>query len=102
MNRYGLHGKLIATKGNREKLTEILLEASEIVKNAKGSHIYLISNDNEDENTVWVTEVWDSKDDHDNSLELDEVREFIKKAMPYVDGPPNKGHEFSVLGGLGI
>ena len=102
MNRYGLHGKLKATEGNGNKLAQILLEASALVSTAKGCHLYLVSKDQEDKDAVWVTEVWDSKEDHDNSLKVEGVRALISKAMPMLDGMPQKGQEFLVLGGAGI
>jgi len=101
-NRYGLHGKLTATAGNRDKLATILLEAAKLVATAKGCQLYFVSIDNEDENTVWVTEAWDSKEDHDNSLKVEGVRELIGQAMPILAGVPQKGQELQILGGAGI
>ncbi|QMU26603.1 putative quinol monooxygenase [Adhaeribacter radiodurans] len=102
MNKYGLHGKLKATSGNGEKLASILLEASKLVSTAPGCHLYIISKDNVDENAVWVTEIWDSKEDHDNSLLVAGVKELISQAIPLLDGKPEKGQELDVLGGAGI
>lgn len=102
MNKYGLHGKMVATAGNGKKLAEILLEASRLISNAKGCHLYFISKDKEDENAVWVTEVWDNKESHDDSLKAEGVRDLISRAMPIIRMPPQKGQELEVLGGLGI
>ena len=102
MKKYGLHGKLTATAGNGDALAEILLEASRLVSGAKGCHIYLVSRDVEDPESVWVTEVWDSVEDHDNSLKDDKVRALIGKAMPLLDGRPEKGLVMQVIGGKGI
>ena len=65
------------------------------VRNASG-----VSHSPDDADTVWVTEVWDSKEDHDNSLSVAGVRELIGKAIPILDGPPQKGQELNVIGGL--
>ena len=102
MNKYGLHGKLRATAGNGDQLAAILLKASKLVATAPGCHLYLISRDQDDPQAVWVTEVWDSKEDHDNSLNVEGVRELIAQAMPILDGLPQKGQELDVLGGTGI
>ena len=102
MGKYGLHGKLKAQPGKGEALSNILLEASNLVAQSKGCQVYLISTDNSQAETVWVTEVWDSKEDHDNSLKNEEVRALIGKAMPILDGMPEKGQELEVLGGLGL
>lgn len=101
-NKYLLHGKLTAKAGKRAQLAEILLEASKLVATAKGCQLYAISKDRNDENAVYVTEIWDSKDDHDNSLKVEGVRDLIMKAMPIVDGQPTKGQELEILGGAGI
>jgi quinol monooxygenase YgiN len=102
MNRYGLHGKLKAITGNGDKLVSILLEASKLVAAAKGCHLYIISKDKDEKDSVWITEVWDSKEDHDDSLKMASVRALIMQAMPILDGQPQKGQELEILGGAGI
>lgn len=79
-----------------------MLEASKRVSTAKGCKLYVIGKDENDENSVYVTEIWDSKDDHNNSLKVEGVRELIMKAMPILDGQPSKGQEIEILGGAGI
>lgn len=102
MNKYGLHGKLIATPGNADKLASILLQASELVSTAPGCRLYAVGKDATDKHAVWVTEIWDSKEDHANSLQVDGVRALIGQAMPLLDGMPTKGQELEILGGAGI
>tara|TARA_R110002049_G_scaffold266197_1_gene442430 strand:+ start:184 stop:489 length:306 start_codon:yes stop_codon:yes gene_type:complete len=100
MNKYGLHNKLTAIVGKADQLAEILIQASALVSPAKGCHLYAVSKDKTDEHSIWITEIWDSKEDHDNSLSLPGVRELIGQAMPILDGPPAKGQELEVLGGV--
>lgn len=102
MKKYGLHGKLKATAGNGDQLAAILLEAAKLVANAKGCYIYLISKDKHDPDAVWVTEVWASKEDHDNSLKAEGVRALIAQAIPILDRQPERGQELEILGGAGI
>ena len=102
MNKYGLHGKLTATAGNGDKLAAILLEASRLVSTAKGCRLYMVSKDNTDPEAVWITEAWDSKDDHDSSLQVAGVKELISQAMPLLNGRPEKGQELEIMGGAGI
>ena len=90
MSKYGLHGKLKAVTGSNEKLTQILIDASKLVSTAKGCHLYLISKDKTDNDSVWVTEVWDSKEDHDKSLNDEAVKALIFQAMPLIEGKPEK------------
>jgi len=102
MTKYGLHGQLNATEGNANKLADILIKASELVSTAKGCHLYVVGIDESDPNAVWVTELWDSKEDHDNSLKVAGVMELISQAMPLLDGKPKKGQELKILGGFPI
>ncbi len=102
MNKYGLQGALKAKAGKVENLAKILLKAAEMMSTAKGCNMYLISLDAEKNDLVWVTEVWDSKEDHDNSLQIDGVRELISTAMPLLDGNPQKGQQLKILGGYGF
>jgi quinol monooxygenase YgiN len=53
---YLLHGKLAAKKGNTEQLASILIEASKLVSSSKGCKLYVISGDENDSNSLWVTE----------------------------------------------
>lgn len=102
MNRYGLHGHLKTIEGKTQELAEILIKASELVSTAEGCKLYMVGTDETKANTVWITEIWDSKADHDNSLQVPGVRELIGQAMPLLDGPPTAGQELSFLGGFGV
>ena len=102
MSKYFLHGKLSAKAGNGQQLADILLEASKLVSQSSGCHFYLIGREKDHDNDVFVTELWDSKSDHDNSLNVEGVKELIMKAIPLLEGPPNKGQELSIIGGFGL
>lgn len=99
---YQFHGNLKAIKGNADKLANILLEASKEVSLLKGCKLYVISKDITENDKIWITEIWDSKEEHDNSLKLDSVKSLIGQAMPLLDGIPSGGQELSILGGYGI
>lgn len=102
MNKYALHGQLKAKEGKAKELADILLKASELISTAKGCRLYVVGLDPTTPNSVWVTEIWDSKEDHDDSLQTPGVRELIGTAMPLLDGVPISGQSLSVLGGFGI
>lgn len=99
---YQLHGNLRAKKDKGEELANILIEASQIVGSLKTCKLYIISLDKQENDLIWITEIWDSKEDHYNSLELDQVRVLISKALPLLAEMPNKGQEFEVIGGYGL
>jgi quinol monooxygenase YgiN len=54
-----------------------------------------------DENAIWITEVWDSKESHTASLTLPEVKAAIAKARPIIAG---FGDYFTTapVGGIGL
>ena len=99
---YGLHGKLTAQDGKGPQLSKILLEASALMQSAQGCHMYMVSIDPENPDAVWVTEIWESKEDHGNSLSINGVKELIGQAIPILEGRPQKGQELKILGGLGV
>ncbi len=102
MKPFALHNLLKAKPGQGDKLANILLEASKLIANANGCSLYMVSQDQQDTDAIWVTEVWQSEKDHELSLKIAGVSELIMKALPLLDGPPQKGNSLHVVGGFGI
>ena len=80
---YGLIAKMRAIPGKREQLIAVLVEGTATMP---GCYSYLVAQDQADENTIWVTEVWDSEASHDASLSLPAVKDTIAQAKPMVAG----------------
>jgi quinol monooxygenase YgiN len=99
---YLFQGKFNTKAGQADELVRILLEASNIVSAVKGCKVYAISKDARDPTAVYVTEIWASKEDHDNSLNTEGIRALINKALPLLDELPTPGQELEVVGGAGI
>lgn len=102
MNKYLLHGKLTASGGRGKQLADILLQAAQLMSSASGCRLYAVSRDPGEPDSVWVTEIWDTREDHDRSLHLPGVRELIGNALPLLDGSPKKGQELAIIGGTGV
>ena len=100
-NRYGLSGWLKAQEGRGAELGDLLLNAAKLMEGAKGCILYVVTRPVDDPDAIAVFEVWESKDDHDNSLKLPGVRDLIQQAMPILDGAP-EGTTLEVLGGKGL
>ena len=64
---YGLIGKFTAAPGKRDELLSALTDGSEPMP---GCLSYIIATDPSDENTIWITEVWDNKENHQASLNI--------------------------------
>jgi quinol monooxygenase YgiN len=80
---YGQIGKMIALPGKRDELIALLLENVDAMP---GCLSYIVAADPSDENGIWVTEAWDSKESHDGSLKLPGVKKSIDKARPMIAG----------------
>jgi quinol monooxygenase YgiN len=100
-NKYGFCAKFKAKTGKGKDLAELMLKDVERMKSFEGCQLYVISKPAGDVDAVFVKEIWDTKEDHDKSLKLPEVRELISQAMPMIDGPPETT-TLEVLGGTGI
>lgn len=80
---YGLIGKMTTVAGQRDALIAILLEGTEKMP---GCLSYVVAKDPSDENAIWITEVWDSKESHEASLKLPAVQRAIGKGRPLIAG----------------
>ncbi len=95
---YGLIGKIKATSGKRDQLASILIEAS---RDMPGCLSYVVANDPEDPDAVWVTEVWESEADHKASLTLPAVQDAIAKGRPLIASFEER-HVTQPLSGYGL
>jgi quinol monooxygenase YgiN len=80
---YGLIVKLMVAAGKREEMTAILRECA---ADLPGCFSYVVAEDPSDENTLWVTEVWDSQASHDASVSLPAVQSAIPRARLLLTG----------------
>jgi quinol monooxygenase YgiN len=80
---YGLIGEMKAAPGKRAELLGYLLQGTGAMP---GNLAYLIAEDAANPDSIWITEVWRSKADHDNSLSLPAVQATIAKARPLIAG----------------
>ena len=84
MSRFGMFGKFTAQAGQRDALVQYLLTAAEMMSNAPGCELYVVGTSATAPDTIWVTEAWRSKEDHDASLSIAGVGELIGKARPLI------------------
>lgn len=86
--KYGQFTTFQTVDGKAEELRNILLQASKEMCVTKSCQQYTIGSDKEATNTLHVFEVWETKEDHDSSLNSEEAKELISKAMPLLAGRP--------------
>ncbi len=95
---YGLIGSFKSAPGKRDELIAILLRS---VGDMPGCKSYVVAEDPQDADTVWITEVWDSAASHKASLQLPAVKEAIAAAMPLI-AAFGEHRETQVVGGHGL
>jgi quinol monooxygenase YgiN len=93
---YGLIGQMIAFPGKRDELAAILTEST---GEMPGCRSYVIALDTAHADALWITEVWDGKEDHAASLKLPAVQAAIAKARPLIAG---FGHRFETTPIAGV
>lgn len=78
---YGLIGKLVAVTGKREALITILLAGA---AGMPGCLSYVVARDPADADAIWITEVWESQEQHRASLTLPTVQAAIARGRPLI------------------
>ena len=86
MSRFGMYRKIIANRGKRDTLVDMLLEASRLLMPMPGCEFYVANVVPTEPDAIWVTEVWHSEADHDASLEMESVKAIIAGAKPLIAG----------------
>ena len=102
---YGYIGSMRARAGRRDEVIEILLSGADGLR-AAGCQLYAVcaapaGAAPADEDLIWVSEIWESAEHHDASLQLPETRAAIARAMPMLTGEFTR-QELTVVGGLGV
>ena len=95
---YGLIGKMKAVSGQRDALNTILIEG---IADMPGCLSYIVAYDSTDADAIWITEVWDNKNSHHESLSLANVQEAISRAKPLIAGFGER-FETEPIGGYGL
>lgn len=95
---YGLIARIRAVAGRRAELAAILVAQE---GGMPGCLSYIVAEDPEDADALWVTEVWTDQAAHRASLQLPAVQAAIAKGRPLIAGFDSR-HETNVLGGIGL
>ncbi|MGV1682117.1 putative quinol monooxygenase [Sphingopyxis sp. NJF-3] len=81
--QYGLIGQMIAQPGQRAALAAILTEGTDTMP---GNFAYLVGEDAENPDALWIVELWADKAAHAASLQLPAVQAAIAKGRPLIAG----------------
>jgi quinol monooxygenase YgiN len=97
---FGQHTRFAAQPGQADALEEILLAAAQGLRANDDCLLYVVSRSPDEPDVLWVTEAWISKEAHDASLQDEEVRTAIQRALPMIAGVT--ATELDVVGGKGV
>lgn len=84
MDKFTMFGKLTAQPGKRDELAKILLESAETLEGMEGCVFYIINEAVEDPDTLWIMELWESKEAHAASLQNEKVLGVISRCRPLI------------------
>lgn len=84
MSRFGMHAKIRSQVGQRDALVAVLLDAAAALQQVPGCQLYLVSVSASEPETVWVTEVWRSQEEHQASLMHEEIQPILMRGRPLI------------------
>jgi quinol monooxygenase YgiN/mannose-6-phosphate isomerase-like protein (cupin superfamily) len=94
------YAKAIAKPGQGDALADALLGVAETLEAAPGCLLYIINRSPTEPETVWVTELWRSREDLEAALKLESARALMPEVMELVEGPFEQ-IDLEPLGGVG-
>jgi quinol monooxygenase YgiN len=100
MARFGMVGKLVAQPGQSQELLELLIAATRELQGADGCELYVVSQDRDDLDRIWVLEAWRDEAAHRASLDLPAVRGVIDRGVPLI--AERDGAKLEPVGGVGL
>jgi quinol monooxygenase YgiN len=88
---YGYIGSMRVRSGHRDEVIEILLSGADGLR-AAGCQLYAVCTAPGDDDVIWVSEIWDSAEQHDASLQLPETKAAIARAERAPSSPRSGRH----------
>jgi quinol monooxygenase YgiN len=79
---FGMIARITAVAGRRDELIAVLTRNGSM----PGCRSYIVARDAAAADDLLVTEVWDSKQSHDDSLAMPEVKAAIAEGRPLIAG----------------
>ena len=98
--KFGMQAVLTSVPGKGDHLAEIMRRAAMVVAGLEGCELYLVQQSLTDENKIFISELWSTKKDHENSLSNETVRALITEARPLISDM--SGNPAKLIGGHGI
>jgi quinol monooxygenase YgiN len=78
----------------------LLISATRALQDADGCELYVVSQDRDDLDTIWVFEAWRDEAAHRASLDMPAVRGVIERGLPLI--AERDGAKLEPVGGVGL
>lgn len=99
--RVGRYVRMVARPGQGPALADTLLRVATSLRDAPGCELYLVNASADEEDTVWVTEVWADAESSDRALSGELGQAGIGDVLELLAGPPELV-DLTPLGGAGL
>jgi quinol monooxygenase YgiN len=87
---YALLNRLTAKPGRRTEVVEILIESGGLFDDDPACLLYLVTESQDDPDLIWVIDLWASEEAHAEALKAPELRPFVERATPLLEGMPEQ------------
>ena len=101
MTRFAQHTRLVSTPGNVDALVGKFLEAAEMQRENPACEAMIASRSIDDDDVVYLTEIWSSEEDWDRARRSDRIAEWAKD-MPALVASAPQSVQFIPIGGKGV
>ena len=88
MSRFAQYARVHARAGQRDELAAKFVEACEMQRANPACELMLVSTSPDDLDSVFLTEVWTSAEDHERARQSSEVQVWAEQMPSLVAGPP--------------
>ncbi len=101
MSSVGRYAKLTAKPGMGDELARELLEVANGLQDSPGCQLYVINRSPGESDVVWVTELWNSQEELEASLQTDAARERMPAVLELIDRSKLERIDVEPIGGFG-
>jgi quinol monooxygenase YgiN len=97
MSGFAVYGKMTAKPGLRDELIELLRATIDKLGDPPGLLSYTINTPIGDQDTLWITEAWTSREAHDTATKTQANKAETARIMTLLAAPPDGVYGETVL-----
>lgn len=101
MSLHAQYTRFISRPGQREALKDVLMKTSRIVSGSDGCRLYIINEDTNHEDAIWLTEIWETEEHQVIARSLDGALELATETNMLLAKEPEKV-EMEAVAGKGL